>query len=252
MRQPAERYMLNDRIPTSRFSARPLYLQARDAIAQRIAAGEWKPRSAIPNESDLAREFGVSPGTMRKALDLLEAERLLTRRQGRGTFVNDQSSEEHAERYSNIRGRDAERLGGEVRVLSVAETPGHERECVRLRLRSHERVHRIRRLRLLDGKPYMLEDVAVPASLFPGLAGQKEAAQRLAILAQQHGVLLGRGEERIAIGSAAPDAASALQVAPAATIMVLDRVIYTLEGKPAEWRLAQCLMAGRYYLAEFK
>lgn len=252
MRQPAEIHMLNDRIPTSRFSARPLYLQARDAIAQRIAAGEWKPRSAIPNESDLAREFGVSPGTMRKALDLLEAEHLVTRRQGRGTFVNDQSSDEHAERYSNIRGRDGERQAGEVKILNAIEAPAHERECSRLRLRSHERVLRIRRLRLVDGKPYMLEDVAMPAALFPGLAAQKDTAQRLGVLAQQFGVLLGKGEERIAIGSAAPDAASALQVAPAATIMVLDRVIYTLEGKPAEWRFAQCLMAGRYYLAEFK
>jgi len=78
--------MLNSRIITSRFSTRPLYLQVRDALGERIAGGEWKPSTAIPNEGDLARQFGVSPGTMRKALDLLEAERLLTRRQGRGNL----------------------------------------------------------------------------------------------------------------------------------------------------------------------
>ena len=252
MRQAADKYVLNNRITTSRFSARPLYLQARDAIAQRIAAGEWKPSTAIPNEGDLVRELGVSPGTMRKALDLLESERLLTRRQGRGTFVNDQAAEEHAIRYSNIRGRDGERLVGEMKVLSITEAAVSERECVRLRLRGHERVHRIRRLRLVDGTPYMLEDVSLPMALFTGLSGQKDAAQRVVVLAQQFGVLLGRGEERISIGSASPDVASALQVAPAATIMVLDRVVHTLEGKPAEWRLGQCLMAGRHYLAEFK
>jgi GntR family transcriptional regulator len=70
-------------MPTSHFSTRPLYLQLRDALAERVAAGEWKPGTAIPNESDLAREFGVSAGTMRKALDLLEDEHLVTRRQGR-------------------------------------------------------------------------------------------------------------------------------------------------------------------------
>jgi GntR family transcriptional regulator len=86
--------MLGDRtVPVQgKFMNRPLYLQLRDALAERIAQGEWRPGSAIPNESDLAREFGVSAGTMRKALDLMEAERLLTRRQGRGTFVNDQCS----------------------------------------------------------------------------------------------------------------------------------------------------------------
>ena len=92
----------NRLVSPSKFSTRPLYLQVRDALATRIAGGEWKPNAAIPNESDLAREFGVSSGTMRKALDLMEGERLLTRRQGRGTFVNDQSSEELAERFSNI------------------------------------------------------------------------------------------------------------------------------------------------------
>ena len=69
-----------------RFTTRPLYLQLRDALAERISSGNWRPGAIIPSESDLAREFGVSPGTMRKALDLLESERVLIRRQGRGTF----------------------------------------------------------------------------------------------------------------------------------------------------------------------
>jgi GntR family transcriptional regulator len=66
---------------------------------------------------DLAREFGVSSGTMRKALDMLEKERLVTRRQGRGTFINDQASGELAVRYSNIRARNGEHVGGEVQML---------------------------------------------------------------------------------------------------------------------------------------
>ncbi|WP_183044195.1 GntR family transcriptional regulator [Pseudorhodoplanes sinuspersici] len=237
-------------ISVSRFSTRPLYLQARDAIAQRIAAGEWKPHVAIPNENELARTFGVSPGTMRKALDLAEAERLLTRRQGRGTFVNDPSSGEQRERYNSIRGRDGKRICGDVEVLNLLETTVNERECLRLRLRLRERVIRIRRLRLTDGKPYMLEDVAMPAKLFPNLTTHQDASQRFVVLAQQFGVLLGKGEERLAIGAAAPDVAAALQVEEGATVMRLDRVIYTLEGKPAEWRLGQCLMEGRHYLAE--
>ena len=52
--------MLTSRI-ASRFAKHPLYLQVRDAMAERIAAGEWKPSATIPNEGDLAREFGVAP-----------------------------------------------------------------------------------------------------------------------------------------------------------------------------------------------
>ena len=248
---PSETALLGNGVSASRFSTRPLYLQARDAIAQRIAAGEWKPHTAIPNENELAREFGVSPGTMRKALDLAEAERLLTRRQGRGTFINDPSSDEHGERYNSIRGRDGKCVDRDVEVLNLLETTVNERECLRLHLRLRERVIRIRRLRLTDGKPYMLEDLAMPAKLFPDLTHQ-DASQRFVVLAQQSGVLLGKGEERLAIGAAAPDVAAALQVDEGATVMRLDRVIYTLEGKPAEWRLGQCVMDGRHYLAELK
>ncbi|PRD42844.1 GntR family transcriptional regulator [Phyllobacterium phragmitis] len=251
MREASEIYALNNELPTSRFSNRPLYLQVRDAIAQRIATGEWKPHAAIPNETDLAREFGVSPGTMRKALDLAETERLVTRRQGRGTFVNDQSSEEYAARYSNIRSRDGKRVDGDVEVLGIYETTVSEADGMRLRLRARERVHHIQRLWSANGKPYMLEDVVLSAKLFPGLAGHDKASQRLAVLAQQFGVLLGRSDERITINSAAPDVASTLQVEAGTTIMWLDRVIYTLQGVPAEWRLGQCLVEeGRYYMAQ--
>ena len=118
--------MLSNRsmIGPSRFATRPLYLQVRDALAARIAMGEWKPNAAIPNEGDLAREFGVSSGTMRKALDLMEGERLLTRRQGRGTFVNDQSSDELSVRYSNIRTADGELTGPDHLVDIRSLLPG--------------------------------------------------------------------------------------------------------------------------------
>jgi DNA-binding transcriptional MocR family regulator len=65
------------------------YLRVAAAVRQRIQAGEWKPGKLIPNEGDLAREMGVSSGTTRKALDALEADGLLERKQGRGTFVRE-------------------------------------------------------------------------------------------------------------------------------------------------------------------
>lgn len=57
------------------FENRALFLQVRDAFAERIASGDWKPGFALPNEGDLAREMGVSSGTVRKALELMEGAR---------------------------------------------------------------------------------------------------------------------------------------------------------------------------------
>jgi GntR family transcriptional regulator len=243
--------MLSNRmIGPGRFSTRPLYLQVRDALASRIAMGEWKPNAAIPNEGDLAREFGVSSGTMRKALDMMEGERLLTRRQGRGTFVNDQSSDELAVRYSNIRTADGERITGEVAMVSISQGSANAGECDRLRLRPDDKVWRVQRVRLHKGEPFMVEDVVMPAALFPDLGEQKDLPSRIVVLAQQYGILLGKGDERVSIGAASADMAETLKVKPGTTILLLDRLEHDLSGRAVEWRVGMGHFADKYYLAE--
>ena len=65
----------------------PLYRQIRGLITRSLESGEWGPGDVIPSESELAARFGVSQGTVRKAIDEMAAENLLVRRQGKGTFV---------------------------------------------------------------------------------------------------------------------------------------------------------------------
>jgi GntR family transcriptional regulator len=237
---------------TNRLLTRPLYLQVRDVLVERIANRTWKPGAEIPNELDLAREYGVSPGTMRKALDLMERERLITRKQGRGTFVNDQTSAELVTRYTNIRGANGKRVAGQVELGEINEDRANEMECARLRLQEHEAVYRIRCVRLHEDRPFMVEQSTMPAALFPRLVENNGFPHDIADLAQKHGILLGKAEERISARPASPAVAEALQVAPAAPILVLDRVLLTLDGRPIEWRVGQCNLAGQCYLAEIR
>ena len=65
----------------------PAYARLRDTLASRIANGEWMADQPIPSEARLAREYGVSIGTVRKGIDGLVGEGLLERRQGSGTYV---------------------------------------------------------------------------------------------------------------------------------------------------------------------
>ena len=231
-------------------SARPLYLQLRDSLAMRIAKGEWKPGAAIANENDLAREFGVSPGTMRKALDLMEGERLVTRRQGRGTFVNDQASHDLAIRFSNIRAANGDRIVGHAETAEVTEGTANKLECERLRLRMDDPVYRVRCVRMHEERPFMVEEATMPAALFPRLAESNGGSHHIVVLAQQHGMLLGKAEERISINAASPAVAEALQVSVDSPIMVLDRVVLTLDGRPIEWRVGQCHFPAHHYLVE--
>ena len=231
-------------------SIRPLYQQVRDALSERIAKGEWKPGTPIPNEGDLARECGVSPGTMRKALDLMEGERLVTRRQGRGTFVNDQASSELASRFNNIRCANGQRIVGQVEAAEVSGGTANEQECARLRLEAHDRVFRVRYVRLHEGRPFMAAVASVPAALFPGLAHDGGVPDGIVVLAQKHGMLLGKAEERISVDTASPAVAEALRVAPDTPVMVLDRLTLTLDGRPVEWRIGRCHLPGQHYFAE--
>jgi GntR family transcriptional regulator len=237
-------------LPTNRFSTRPLYLQLRDALAERIAHGEWKPGTAIPNESDLAREFGVSSGTMRKALDMMEGEHLLTRRQGRGTFVNDQSSDEMAMRFNNVRSKDGQQVTGRVRTVEMTEGKANDRERDRLALQSSDSVYRIRRVRLQGDRPFMTEEISYPAALFPGLMDTKNPSHRITVLAQQYRLLLGKAEERISIGKANATIATELVIAADSPVMLLDRVVHDLDGRPVEWRTGYCHFTDQYYLAD--
>ena len=65
----------------------PLYAQIKDSILSRIVAGEWSPGSFLPSEMALAEEYGVSQGTLRKALNELTLEKRRVRYQGKGTAV---------------------------------------------------------------------------------------------------------------------------------------------------------------------
>jgi GntR family transcriptional regulator len=68
----------------------PLYEQLAAVLRQMIKSGELRPRDPVPSESQLQQEYGVSRGTIRRALDILRDEGLVVTIAGRGTFVKPQ------------------------------------------------------------------------------------------------------------------------------------------------------------------
>jgi GntR family transcriptional regulator len=244
--------MASDRTgAATQFLIKPLYLQVRDAMIERIAKREWKPGGAIPNEGDLAREYRISTGTMRKALDLLEAGRVVTRQQGRGTYVNDQSSDALVSRFWRIDGVDKGSMAWDSKTIDIVEAQANDDERQQLRLGPHDRVYRVRGIYLNGEVPFLVEEASLPVALFPGLLERKHNPHRVAALAQEHGILLGKAQERLSISEAPASAAEALRVAPDTRVMRLDRIIRMLDGQPVEWRLAYCNLAGGYfYLSE--
>ena len=60
---------------------------AEAALRQRLAPGRARPGDRLPPEKELADSLGVSRGTLRLALERLESNGEVNRRQGSGTFV---------------------------------------------------------------------------------------------------------------------------------------------------------------------
>ena len=73
--------------PPQRDVAVSLHAQISHSIRERIVSGQWPPIIACHPEPDLAKQLGVSRGTLRRALETLIGEGALRQVVGRGTFV---------------------------------------------------------------------------------------------------------------------------------------------------------------------
>ena len=72
-----------------RQSVTPIYLQLRDQVLKNILNGVWLPGKRLPADRELAKSLGVNQITLRKAMNMLQAEGYLTRYPGHGTYVAD-------------------------------------------------------------------------------------------------------------------------------------------------------------------
>ena len=113
---------------------RPLYAQVRELMIGRMVQGVWKPGAVLPSEVQLAAEFGVSQGTVRKALDALAAENLVIRRQGRGTFVAEHDAERALFHFFHLVGEDGSRQLPGATLLSCRAGKASRDEAARLEL----------------------------------------------------------------------------------------------------------------------
>lgn len=234
---------------TKPFNSAPLYVQLRADLTRRIARGDWKRGDNIPNELDLAREYGLSPGTVRKALDWLESAHLIVRQQGRGTFVATPSSEDLSRRFDRLRTLADHHVDPEFQTIEKGVKDATTEEAYHLALRSNAKVFAVTRLRLARGRPLLVERVSVSLEMFPSLA-DSQAPYDLANASETDGVLLGLGDESLTLVAADEAVAGHLGIAKGTRVVLLERTISTIENQPAEWRQCWCNLEGYRYKIE--
>ena len=216
---------------------RPLYRQVYDILMRKIAEGTWKPGEMLPSEQMLAREMGVSHGTVRKVLDALTAENLLLRRQGKGTFVAEHDQDRALFRFFHIARPGGERLVPQSAKVKIKTRAARAMECEKLELRNRDAVFEIARLRLIGGKPAIRETIILPQRLFPRLDRIGELPNTLYSLYQsQFGITIAAAREEVRAAMATREDQSSLGLKAGSPILVIGRVALSLTGQPVEWR----------------
>lgn len=219
----------------------PLYREVRSRIAEAIRAGEWRPGEAIPTEKKLCERFGVSMGTLRKAVDELTASGVLVRQQGRGTFVARHSQDRYLFSFFHLVGHDGHKEYPQVRFLRHEETVADDFAAEVLALKTGAPLIHISNLLSLQGQVASLEEIYLPAALFPGLTEPRIRTRQTTLYQMyqdEFGVAVVRAAERVRACAATGRQARLLETATGAPLLQVIRAAYSFQDRPVELRYA--------------
>jgi GntR family transcriptional regulator len=227
-----------------------LYEQVRAQLIEGISAGQWRAGEPIPTEARLAERFGVAIGTVRKAVDSLVAEQALVRRQGKGTYVIAHDGSRLLFHFFHVVARDAGKSYPEVRTVEFRRERADGQSAAALAIAPLEKVIRIRNVLSLEGAPVIVDDITLPAELFPGLTEKIFRARGNTIYhlyQSRYGINVLRTDERLRAVLAPRDIAQQLEVAAGAPLLEIRRVALTFRDRPVELRLSRVNTARHDY-----
>ena len=230
----------------------PLYLQIKALLEKSLEAREWRPGEAIPSEIELAGRYGVSQGTVRKAIDALATDNLVVRRQGKGTFVATHTEERSSLfRFLRIRSNEGGDVAPVSRLLDVRRTKAGADVAKLLALKPGDPVLVLRRVLEYLGEPVVLDEITLPAALFRGLTKARYDAYRgsmYSFFESQFGVRMLKAQERLRAVAADAATAEILGTAPGTPLLSVDRVTLTYGDRPVEVRRGLCATRAYHYL----
>lgn len=219
------------------------YGQLAHAWRQRIASGDWPVGSALPAEAELARHAGVALGTVRQALALLVAEGLLERVHGRGTFVTRGLAHASMLRFFRFGATPDGAVGdGPVprsQLLGRRVADADPEQAALFGLDSRAQVLRLRRLRVLNERPVLLETIWLPLPAFEPLV-QLPARDWDDLLypmySQRCGITIVRAVDDLSFDTLEAPEAHALGLDAGAACVRVERRAFELGGRCVEQR----------------
>lgn len=211
------------------------YQRIADSLRDRLLAGQWQPGEQLPTERELCRQFATSQITVRRAMQILEDEHLIERRQGSGTFASPAAQRKipilNADFFGSIR-RHAPRL--QRRVYSWERTTFDAELAARLEACLGDPVLKTVRIDELNGQPVSLDEVAIVGQYADRLderdLGEIDFLRRWQIVQNIH---LDYCSQTIEAARAQPPVSRLLQVRAGDPLLKESSVVCLAGGVPA-------------------
>jgi GntR family transcriptional regulator len=207
------------------------YLDLADALRARLATGRVSPGGALPGEVDLATEYGTSRVTVRRALDLLRREGLVTSRRGAGWFVALDPVRQPLGRVTTIEAA-VEAAGARPsrRILGFGFVDAPADVAAALEIETGAEVLRVERCNLADDRPFALVVVWVRGDLGADVSRADVEHVPFYDLLPLRGVELGTVHQTIGAEVASRSAAARLDTEAGAALLVARRVTRERDG----------------------
>jgi len=214
-------------------AALPKYYVLKEQILTLIE--DAVPGTLIPTERALAEQYGTSRTTVRQAIGELVAEGRLDRTQGRGTFVAPPKVTHVRQLTSFTDDAASQGMTASARILDISEVPADPGTAKRLALEPGTGVHRVERIRLVNGEP-LAHETAFLAGELPDLAANVEVRGSLySALREDYGIRISEVEDTVETKLAGPEEVRLLDVEMGAPMLLVHRLGLDPDGRPVEW-----------------
>jgi GntR family transcriptional regulator len=233
----------------------PLYIQVKKRITESLVSSEWPPGQSIPSEMELAKKYNVSQGTVRKAIDDLAADKILIRHQGKGTFVSTHNEENIQLRFLRLTEKTGKKEELENKLISFERVKASNQIAKALGVNTASTLISIKRLLTFNGKPLIFDSIMIPSVSFRSLTPEKVIEKKGSMYRMYEadfGIQMLHADEKIKAVGASKETSSILNISEGSPLLSVERLSYTYDNKPIEWRLGLCVTLDHYYKTELE
>jgi len=236
MSQRPNGQILEQTASIDRSSYEPAYSQLVSILRQSMAAGILLPGDQLPSEAQLCERYGVSPMTVRRAINALVDQGVVIAEQGRGTFVKPIAMSEAIFGLEKLQDllNDTERTT--VKVLEVRIVRADERVARKLEIPLGQRTVYIRRILRTDNRPALYHrEYLVYDPTRPIVEAELEVTALQRLFSGAGGTILKRGEINLEATLLNEEEAHLLQVELPRAAFCFEHLFYDFDDKPISW-----------------